>query len=367
METTLPVARLPRGPFIATGRRPRDARRERIAASPHQVDGTFKNPISTRIGQPSKMLPVAWQWLAGREERIPKEDVPRAALDAGIFERFPGDGLRATWMGHSSVLLEIDGHRVLTDPVWSERIGPVRGTGPRRFLPPPLPLGALPRLDAVLISHDHYDHLDAASVLALATCTDAPFITALGVGAHLEAWGVPAARITELDWWDSHRVGRLTFTAAPCRHFSGRLGMSRRTLWASWAIRGPERSVWFSGDTGPWEGFAEVGARLGPFDLSLIEIGAWHPSWGDIHLGPDAAMEVHRQIGAKVMKPVHWGTFNLALHAWDDPITRLVHIAEQAGVSLAAPLVGESVVPERPQVADPWRAKADAARRVVAE
>jgi L-ascorbate metabolism protein UlaG (beta-lactamase superfamily) len=364
METTLPVPHLPRGPFLATGRRPRDARRERILASPHQREGVFQNPIATRIGEPTKMLPVAWQYLAGREERVPKGEVPASVLDAGIFQRFPADGLRATWMGHSSVLLEIDGHRVLTDPVWSTRIGPVRGTGPRRFLPPPVPLGALPRLDAVLISHDHYDHLDAASVMALATCTDAPFVTALGVGAHLEHWGIPAARITELDWWETARIGRLEITAAPARHFSGRATMGRRTLWASWALKGPTRSVWFSGDTGPWDGFAEVGAKLGPFDLSLIEIGAWHASWGNIHLGPDAAMKVHQQVGAKVMKPVHWGTFNLALHAWDDPITRLIHIAEDAGVQLAAPLVGESVVPERPVIADAWRVRADRARVV---
>ena len=358
MDSTLPAVRTPRGPFIAMGRRPRDARRERILGSPHQVEGVFQNPIATRVGDPRKMLPIAWQWMAGREERIPKEEVPSAVLDLGMYERFPADGLRATWMGHSSVLLEIDGYRVLTDPVWSPRIGPVRGTGPQRFLPPPAALADLPRLDAVLISHDHYDHLDAASVLALAA-RGVPFVTALGVGAHLEAWGIPAAQITELDWWESHRIGRLTFTAAPARHFSGRGFVGRRTLWASWAIRGPERSVWFSGDTGPWEGFAEVGRRLGPFDLSLIEIGAWHPSWGTIHLGPDAALAVHQAVGAKVMQPVHWGTFNLALHAWDDPILRLLRIAEAAQVTLSAPVVGQAQVPERPVVADQWRARLD--------
>ncbi|MEZ4472062.1 MAG: MBL fold metallo-hydrolase [bacterium] len=360
MTTDLVPAPPRRAPFFAFGARPRDARRERIEASPHQRGGVFQNPVTTRLASPGKILPVAWQWLAGREERVPKAEVPHAPLDPAVFDRGPPDGLRVTWMGHSSVLLEIEGCRVLTDPVWSPRIGPVRGTGPRRFMAAPVPLEALPALDAVLISHDHYDHLDVGSVLALAS-RGVPFVTALGVGAHLEAWGIPASQITELDWWESHAIGRLTFTAAPARHFSGRGGLAKRTLWASWAIKGRERSVWFSGDTGPWEGFAEVGRRLGPFDLSMIEIGAWHPSWGSVHLGPDEALKVHQAVGARVMKPVHWGTFNLALHAWDDPITRLIEIADAAGVALAAPLAGQLVVPERPFVADAWRARAEAA------
>lgn len=261
-------------------------------------------------------------------------------------------GLRVTWLGHSTMLLEIDGKRVLTDPVWSERLVPL--VGPRRFQAAPVALAELPPLDAVLVSHDHYDHLDLATVRELAR-RDVPFVTSLGVGERLEAEGVRPDRITELDWWENAAVGGLSFTATPARHFSGRSVFDRnRTLWSSWAIAGSRRSVFFSGDTGLTDEFRTIAEKLGRFDLVMLEIGAFHESWGDIHLGPENALAAFDMLGGGTLLPVHWGMFDLALHAWDDPAERLVTRSEQLGLHVVTPRLGRAIEPAHVERVDPW-------------
>ena len=259
-----------------------------------------------------------------------------------------------TWLGHSSVLLEIGGVRVLTDPVFSKRASPFQWMGPARFHETPVPLDELPKLDAVVISHDHYDHLDMGTIAALID-RDIPFLVPLGVGAHLEAWGVPDENIVEMEWWDAFELGETRVVCTPARHFSGR-GMTdrNRTLWASWAVIGPEHRVWFSGDTGPFPQAEEIGERLGPFDLSMIEIGAYDRAWGQIHLGPDEALTMHKQVRGKRMFPVHWGTFNLAAHRWDQPIVRLIEQSELVGVDLLVPVAGQTVDAGEAFIADMW-------------
>jgi L-ascorbate metabolism protein UlaG (beta-lactamase superfamily) len=264
--------------------------------------------------------------------------------------------LRATWLGHSTVLLEIDGFRVLTDPVWGRRASPSTLVGPRRFQPVPVALSALAPVDVVVISHDHYDHLDYPTLRALAAST-VPFVTSLGVGAHLQSWGIPAERITELDWWESHTVPGtgLTVTAAPSQHFSGR-GLRDRnaTLWSSMVMRGPRHGVFFSGDTGLTTEYARIRERLGPFDLVLLEVGAYHPSWGHIHLGPENALKAHALLGGGVLLPVHWGTFALAMHDWDQPAEVLLELAPKRDVQLLMPRLGEAVEPAHADPAKPW-------------
>lgn len=325
--------------LTAFGGQVRDARLERVQSSPRFDGRRFRNAVPTSLAAPS--LGLAWEYVAGAGDRVPREALPvvRPALAPGR-----GEPLEITWLGHSSVLIDVDGYLVLTDPVLGPRSGPVSWAGPKRFHPAPIAPEELPPLDAVLVSHDHYDHLDYPTVRALAG-RETTWITALGVGAHLEAWGVPSERIVELDWWEEHDLRGLSITATPARHFQGRgPGASAATFWCGWSIRGPRRSVWFSGDTGPWDdGFRQIGERLGPFDLSMIEIGAWHPAWGTIHLGPENAMRVHELVRAKTLMPVHWGTFNLALHAWDQPIRHLLELAERAGAELLAPMMGETV------------------------
>jgi L-ascorbate metabolism protein UlaG (beta-lactamase superfamily) len=253
-------------------------------------------------------------------------------------------------------LVEIDGLRVLTDPVWGPRASPSRFAGPKRFQPVPVPLGALPPVDLVLISHDHYDHLDYPTIRQLARLP-VPFVTSLGVGAHLEAWGVPPQRIVELDWWESTTLpgADLTIHAAPSQHFSGR-GLKDRnaTLWSSLVIESPRHRVFFSGDTGLTTEYAAIRERWGPFDLVMLEVGAFHPSWGDIHLGPEHALEAHALLGGGSLLPVHWGTFALAMHAWDEPAETLLALGTKRGAQLLMPRLGEPVEPAHGHALTPW-------------
>jgi L-ascorbate metabolism protein UlaG (beta-lactamase superfamily) len=274
------------------------------------------------------------------------------------FATPPASGLRATWLGHSTVLVEIDGARILFDPVWARRASPSTLIGPKRFFEPPLPLEELPPLDAIVASHDHYDHLDRDVVRALAKSaaqSRARFVVPLGVGAHLERWGVAPDRITELDWSESVVVRPLTHTAPPARQFSGRgLNDRNHTLWASWSVAGPTHRVFHSGDTGPFPGIADIGTAYGPFDLTLIKIGAYGETWPDIHLTPEQAVDAQEKLRGKLLLPIHWGTFNLAFHAWDEPAERVVLAATKGGMQLVMPKPGESVEPAMARAVEPW-------------
>lgn len=288
------------------------------------------------------------EYVRRNQRRTPPAPLP-ALNPLATWARPVETGFRTTWLGHSTVLLEIDGARVLTDPVWGDRASPYSFAGPKRFQPVPVSVAALPKLDAVIVSHDHYDHLDYPTILELAK-TDVPFFTSLGVGAHLEAWGIPASRITELDWWDSVSVPNteLRISAAPSQHFSGRgVGDRNTTLWSSFVVEGPKHSVFFSGDTGLTREYEEIRKRFGEFDLVMLEIGAWNEAWGDIHLGPKNALEALRYLGGGRLLPVHWGTFNLALHAWDEPAETLVRLASEQRSELFMPRLGAALEPSR--------------------
>jgi len=300
----------------------------------------YMNPVPTSVGALSTMLKVLWRYMTGREERTPKQTLGPFRTDARVYEKAPASGLRVTWMGHSSMLLEIDGVRVLIDPVWEQRAAPVEWFGPKRFFAPPLRLQDLPSIDAVLLSHDHYDHLGARTVQRLAqleSTAGAEWITALGVGKFLRKLGVRQVR--ELDWTESLSVGQLEITALPSRHFSGRSLFGRfETLWTSFVLAGPKHRVYYGADSGEWEGFGDIGQAHGPFDLTMLEIGAFDPLWADIHMGPDGAVRMFRAMGATgLMMPIHWGLFSLALHAWRQPIER-VFAAE--GLKIWAPEPG---------------------------
>jgi L-ascorbate metabolism protein UlaG (beta-lactamase superfamily) len=322
-----------------------------MQASAQYRGDSFVNTYPSSAPRVEEARPSMADFIFRGEGRTPLRPLP--SLDPRpAWNRPMETGLRATWLGHSTVFLEIDGVRVLTDPVWGPRASPFSFLGPKRFQPVPVDIAALPPLDAVLISHDHYDHLDYPSIRALMKL-DVPFITSLGVGMHLEAWGVPAERITELDWLESVTLPRgLTLTAAPSHHFSGRSLHDRNaTLWSSFVLRGERSAVFFSGDTGLSPHFAEIGQRLGPFDLVMIEVGAFHPSWGSVHLGPDNALTAWRELGSGRLLPVHWGTFNLAMHPWAEPAEVLLAKSPEG---LLMPRLGEPVEPARMEVVQPW-------------
>jgi L-ascorbate metabolism protein UlaG (beta-lactamase superfamily) len=320
----------------------------------------FRNvhPILPGLRDPSVPMPTLRDFLCGGERRVPSGPLPSVnPLDA--WRKPPASGLRATWLGHSTVLIEIDGVRVLTDPVWGSRASPSRLAGPKRFQPVPVALRAMPPVDLVVISHDHYDHLDYPTIHELAK-TGVPFVTSLGVGAHLEYWGVRPERIVELDWWESHQLpgAELSVIAAPSQHFSGR-GLKNRnsTLWSSLVIRSGRHAVFFSGDTGLTTEYQVIRERLGPFDLVMLEVGGLHPSWGDMHLGPENALKALALLGGGTFLPIHWGTFSLAMHAWDQPAEVLLERGAKAGARLVMPRLGEVVEPERaPAVHAWWRA-----------
>ncbi len=334
----------------AFGARASGARRARMEQSPQWHDGAFTNPepIVNHVG------PMLRGMLHVSEYASPQPALEVKPLAAAAFEAPPASGLRITWLGHSTTLIELDGKRVLTDPSWSERSSPVSWLGPRHWFEPPIALKDLPRIDAVLISHNHYDHLDYPTLRAM---KDWPtkFVVPLGVGAYLEGWGFAADKIVELDWWERAQLGELTIVATPARHASGRTPFDRdATLWASYALLGGEHRVYFSGDTGMFNALHEIGEKYGPFDVTMIEVGQYHAGWPDWHIGPEQALKASQWLHGKVFFPVHWGALQLAYHAWTEPPERVLAAATKANVKVVIPRPGEPIEPTSAPAPTRW-------------
>lgn len=326
--------------------------RPTVAGSPRFTRGRFHNTLPSPMMKSANAVDgLLRQWHEQRHNGHPVNPVPLAVPDLPV----DAGELAVTWFGHASALLEIDGRRVLLDPVWGERVSPSPVLGPARLHAAPVPLEYLPPVDAVVISHDHYDHLDLPSVRTLLHTQTAPFVVPIGIGAHLRTWGVPESRIVELDWDERTTVGELTLTCTEARHFSGRFLARDTTLWASWAITGPRHRVFFGGDSGYTPAFAGIGARLGPFDLTMLPVGAYNPAWQAIHMDPEEAVRAHGDLGGEVLLPIHWATFNLAFHRWAEPVQRARVAARRHGVRLVVPRPGERVdVTAPPEPTDWW-------------
>jgi len=313
----------------------------------------FRNQAPRHAQGWRKTLAILWRFAFNKPANtVPRQAIPVQALSRAALLAAPDTSL---WrLGHSTMLLKIDGGFWLTDPVFSLRASPLQFLGPKRFHAPPISIEELPPIRGVILSHDHYDHLDKAAVLALAAKTER-FIAPLGVGEILRGWGLPAGKLQELDWWHSTRVGGLQLHATPAQHFSGRgLRDGNRTLWCSWVLEHADFKLFFSGDSGYFPGFKAIGERHGPFDLSLVETGAYNEDWPDIHMHPEQSLQAHIDLGARVMMPMHNGTFDLSLHAWDEPFERISALALAQDLTLTTPQMGERVDIKAPPAVQAW-------------
>ncbi|WP_020528614.1 MBL fold metallo-hydrolase [Flexithrix dorotheae] len=337
------------------GESPKGTRLEKIKNSPQYGKGKFVNAIETKTVEPGKIFSMMNDYLFnGADHKIPGENFPILPIDKTIFENSPSQDFRYIWLGHSTIILEVEGTRLLIDPVFSERVSPFQWSGPKRFYDSPIALEDLPEIDAVIISHDHYDHLDHLSIVELAK-RDMPFLAPLGVGAHLEKWGVKPDQVKEFDWWQETMIGDVKLVCTPARHFSGRGILDRdKTLWASWTILGKHKKIYYSGDSGITEQFKEIGDQFGPFDFTIMQIGAYNKNWHDIHLFPEEAIDAQEMLKGEVLIPVHWGTFDLALHSWYDPVDRLIKAAAPKNMTLSFPKVGEVLEVDNLVKPEPW-------------
>lgn len=315
----------------------------------------FQNPVPTNVMVPGTMPAVLRDMMRNHPGRVPDKPLGPFQATKNALAEAAADQVYVTWLGHSTVLMSINGKRFLTDPVWYQRVSPFTKVGPKRFFQVPVALTDLPALDFVLLSHDHYDHLDLHAIRFLAQ-QNVPIITMLGVGKRLRAIGVPDQLISELDWWQEKDLGDdFKLTALPARHFSGRSLVDRfTTLWGSFAIAGPRHTVYYGADSGYYEGFKKIGERFGSFDLTLLEIGAYNAYWPDIHMGPENAIKAQRDLRGNMLLPIHWGTFALATHPWKEPVERLIPEAQKHNVKLMVPAPGETRVLTSETYINPW-------------
>ena len=301
-----------------------------------------------------KQLGLIWEFIFSRNQRTPDKNLPSRKVDLTYFNDTATNNLNATWLGHSSLMINIDGNKILTDPVFESKVsffGPWRYNGGV-----PLDIATLPEIDVVIISHNHYDHLNKFSIEQIKDKVG-KFITTLGVGKQLIEWGVPANKITELDWGEDVMVSpSLQITATPSQHFSGRGLFDRdETLWASWVIQGANHKIFFSGDSGYFDGFKKIGEKYGPFDMTFLECGAYNERWHHIHMYPEETVQAHVDLRGKVLHPIHWGTFNLAFHPWFEPMERFEKAAKEKNIKTTTPVVGETTVFGKEQQQSWWK------------
>ncbi|TKC87685.1 hydrolase [Trinickia terrae] len=327
--------------------------RELSGSSPQHDGERFRNVAPRPAESFGKTLRIAWNVLFNK----PRGTAPAGALpiDALTREQLDAAPDRSLYrLGHSTMLLKLRGQFWLTDPVFAERASPFRRVGPKRFHAPPIALADLPPLRGVILSHDHYDHLDRDTVLALAE-TAGVFLTPLGVGDRLIEWGVDAAKVRQFDWWQGTQIDGLSFTATPSQHFSGRsLFDGNSTLWASWVIVDGDLRVFFSGDTGYFDGFKTIGERLGPFDVTLLETGAYDAQWPYVHMQPEHTVQAHVDLRGDWLVPIHNGTFDLAMHRWQEPFERVTGLAAARGIALSTPRMGERLDLAAPHRGERW-------------
>lgn len=306
------------------------------------LETDLKNPVMVTKGGRLEHARIMWDFFFNKAaDTRPSGEIPVQAVTKARLLAAPNKTVYR--LGHSTVLMKLNDEFWITDPIFSDRASPVPFAGPERFHAPPISIDQLPPIKGVIISHDHYDHLDHDSIMTLAGKTEY-FLTPLGVGDILVGWGVAAAKVRQLDWWQGIEVGGTRFVATPAQHFSGRGLFSRnRTQWASWVILAAGQRVFFSGDSGYFDGFRRIGEKYGPFDLTLLETGAYNANWPKVHMHPEESIQAHLDLKGKFLLPIHNGTFDLSMHSWREPFDRVVALGNDHGIPVITPLMGEPV------------------------
>ncbi|WP_420577258.1 MBL fold metallo-hydrolase [Ekhidna sp.] len=329
------------------GGKPSGERLERMKQAPNYTDGKFENTVETKIEMTWATIrkSLGHYLFSDKTFKNPQKPILVKPFDALAFDQIPDDSIAFTWFGHSTILMRINGITILADPVIKgKRASMFTFMGPERFdYTDHISVDELPQIDVVILSHDHYDHLDYPTIKVLKEKVNR-FYLPLGVGAHFEEWGVPAENITELNWWDEIEFKGLKLAFTPTRHFSGRgFGDRFSTLWGSWVIIGQNKRLYFSGDSGYFPGFKEIGEKYGPFDLTFMECGAYNEGWSEIHMFPEETAQAHLDVNGKLLMPIHWGKFDLSLHPWKESVNRLSQKAQEEGIRLFTPEVGQMV------------------------
>jgi L-ascorbate metabolism protein UlaG (beta-lactamase superfamily) len=305
------------------------------------LESDLKNPVMVTKGGRLEQARIMWDFFFNKPaDTRPSGRIPLQALTRTQLLTAPDNTVYR--LGHSTVLMKLHDTFWITDPMFSDRASPVQFAGPERFHAPPISIDELPPIKAVIISHDHYDHLDHDSIMSLAGKTEY-FLTPLGVGDILVDWGVPAAKVRQLDWWQGIDIGDVRFVATPAQHFSGRGLFNNQTQWASWVILAPDQRVFFSSDSGYFDDFRQIGEKYGPFDLTLLETGAYNANWPKVHMHPEESIQAHLDLKGKRLLPIHNGTFDLSMHSWREPFDRIVALGNVQGVPVITPLMGEPV------------------------
>ncbi|RML57799.1 hypothetical protein ALQ94_04601 [Pseudomonas amygdali pv. morsprunorum] len=316
-------------------------------------EGRYQNHTPMKPLGFFRMLGIFWDQAFNKpKDTRPAGEIPVQPLSRQQLLAAPNNTVYR--LGHSTVLLKLRNRFWLTDPVFAERASPVQWAGPQRFHQPPISLEELPPITGVILSHNHYDHLDHMAIKALVDKTE-HFLAPLGVGDKLIEWGVPAHKVQQLDWWQSTEVAGITFVATPSQHFSGRtLRDSNRSLWASWVMIDDDQRIFFSGDSGYFDGFKTIGEQYGPFDLTLMETGAYNVEWPQVHMQPEQTLQAHLDLRGRWLLPIHNGTFDLAMHAWHEPFDRILALAWEQNVSITTPMMGQPFYLQYPCRAMTW-------------
>jgi L-ascorbate metabolism protein UlaG (beta-lactamase superfamily) len=325
------------------------------ASSPQFKDCLFANPPNPQTPPGAGTWTIWSRFVFGSKTgTVPVDAIPVRPLTTAQLEALNPQANHVVRLGHSSHLLKLQGKFWLIDPVFGERVSPFSFAGPKRFHAPPLTLQQLPPIEGLVLSHDHYDHLDVPTIEYLAQRVQRYFVP-LGVKARLVDMGVPAERVQEFDWWQGATHAGVQLTATPAQHFSGRtLNDRNRTLWASWVLQSGEQRIFYSGDSGYFAGFKQIGDRFGGFDLALMENGAYDAYWPAVHMTPEESVQAFQDLRGKVLYSVHNSTFDLAFHTWQDPLNRLADLAAAKGIALATPEIGEVMTLGQTRINKRW-------------